>query len=87
MRPQLAVAAVLAAGGVVTGGYYLWPKPRHIDACAPRHAPVPAAAKQALAAYAGRIRHEVQRSDQGSRTGQSTAVEYTSSAAVRCGQS
>jgi hypothetical protein len=86
MRPQLAVAAVLAAGAFVAGGYYLWPKPRHIDACVPQHAPVPPAAKRALAAYAGRIRHEVQRSNQGSRdeswsdpvTGRSRQVSYRS---------
>jgi hypothetical protein len=68
MRPQLAVAAVLAAGGFLAGGYFLWPKPRHLaDACAPVHAPVPTAARAALAAYAGRIRHDVEQMPRGVR--------------------
>jgi hypothetical protein len=60
--PRLAVLAVLAAGGAAFGGYYLWPTGRHVTSCAPVHAPVPSAAQKALAAYAGRIRHDVERS-------------------------
>jgi hypothetical protein len=62
MPPRLAVAAVLAAVSVAAGTYYLWPKSRDL-ACAPQ-APVSEAARQALAAYAGRIRHDVARRDE-----------------------
>jgi hypothetical protein len=61
-RPRLAVLAVLAAGGTAFGGYYLWPSGRHLASCAQKHAPVPAAAQRALEVYAGRIRHDVERS-------------------------
>jgi hypothetical protein len=67
LQPRLAVLAVLAAGGAAFGGYYLWPSGRHVASCAPTHAPVPAAAQKALAAYAGRIRHDVQRPDPATR--------------------
>jgi hypothetical protein len=65
MRPRLAVAAVLAAVGVAAGGYYLWPKGRDVRACAAAH--VSEAARQALASYAGRIRHDVERTDGSAR--------------------
>src|SRR5689334_8356741 len=61
-RLRLAVLAVFAAGGAVFGGYYLWPSGRHVAVCAPVHAPVPAAAQKVLARYAGRIRHDAERS-------------------------
>jgi len=64
-RPRLAVLAVLAAGGTAFGGYYLWPSGRHLASCAPKHAPVPAAARAVLAAYAHRIEHTVERTRQG----------------------
>jgi hypothetical protein len=63
MRPPLAVAAVLAAVSVAASAYYLWPKGRHVDACAPR-VPVSEAARQALDSYTGRIRHDVERTDE-----------------------
>jgi hypothetical protein len=89
-RPRLAVVAVLAAAGVVAGGYYLWPKGRHIASCPPLHAPVPAAAKKALAAYLGRIQHDVERSRDGthdeswydSLTGASRQVSYDAAGRV-----
>ena len=65
--PRLAVLAVLAAGGAAFGGYYLWPSGRHVPSCAPVHAPVPSGAEKALAADAGRIRHDVERSEAGGR--------------------
>ncbi len=52
VQPRLAVLAILAAGGAVFGGYYLWPSGRHLAACPAPHALVPAAAQRALAAYA-----------------------------------
>jgi hypothetical protein len=55
MQPRLAVAAALAAVGVGAGGYYLWPKGRDLSACAPLHG------------YAGRIRHDVERTYEGVR--------------------
>lgn len=58
MRPRLAVAAVLAAVGVAAGGYYLWPKGRSLSPCTPTGA---------LAAYAGRIRHDVERTSEDAR--------------------
>jgi hypothetical protein len=66
IRPQLAAAALLAAGGAAAGGFYLWPTGRHLAGCPPLHAPVPAEAKAALAAYAGRIRFDRDRSKDGS---------------------
>jgi hypothetical protein len=84
VRPRLAVLAVLAAGGAAFGGYYLWPSGRHVATCAPKHAPVPAAAQKALAGYGNRIRESVERSQQGTRsetwadqvTGRSRQVSY-----------
>jgi hypothetical protein len=66
LPPRLAVLAVLAAGGAAFGGYYLWPSGRHVASCAPVHAPVPSGAEKALAPFAGRIRHDVERSEAGS---------------------
>jgi hypothetical protein len=66
MRPGLAVAAVLAAVSVAAGAYYLWPKGRHVDPCAPQ-VPVSEAARQALESYAGRIRHDVDRTSETTR--------------------
>jgi hypothetical protein len=68
VRPRLAVLAVLAAGGTAFGGYDLWPNGRHIASCAPKHAPVPAAAQAVLARYAHRIEHSVERNNGGRRT-------------------
>jgi hypothetical protein len=68
VQPRLAVLAVLAAGGVAFGGYYLWPSGRHLAAgCPPRHAPVPAAARRALDAYLSEIKHAISIDADGSR--------------------
>jgi hypothetical protein len=82
--PRLAVLAVLATGSAAFGAYYLWPSGRHLAACTPVHAPVPAAAQKLLATYAGRIRHEMRRPESGRRqeswadplTGRSRTVYY-----------
>jgi hypothetical protein len=66
MRPRLAVAAVLAAVSVAAGAYYLWPKGRDV-ACAPPPTQVSEAARQALDSYTGRIRHDVERTDERAR--------------------
>src|SRR5262245_3047603 len=60
-RPRLAVLGVLAAVGAAAGAYFLWPSARHVASCPSLHAPTPSAAKKALAAYAGRIRHTIER--------------------------
>jgi hypothetical protein len=83
-RPRLAVLAVLAAGGAAFGGYYLWPSGRHVAACVHGHAVVPTDTQKALDAYAGRIRHDVQRALPGRReeswqdplTGRSRQLTY-----------
>jgi hypothetical protein len=66
-RPRLAVLVVLAAAGVGAGAYFLWPSGRHIASCPPVHAPMPKDARRALAAYAKRIRHSVERQPDGQR--------------------
>jgi hypothetical protein len=55
------VAALLAGAGILAA---IWSNgTNHSAACAPlKHAPVPPTAEKALAAYAGRIRHDVVRS-------------------------
>jgi hypothetical protein len=87
VRPRLAVLAVFAAGGAAFGGYYLWPSGRQLATCVHGHAVVPADARQALAAYAGRIRHAVERMSDGTRdeswsdavTGQNRQLSFDSS--------
>lgn len=66
-RPRLAVLAVLAAAGAAAGAYFLWPSGRHVASCPPPHAPMPKEARRALTAYAGRIRHTVERQVDGQR--------------------
>jgi hypothetical protein len=66
--PRLAVVAALAAGAIVAGGLFLWPRGSRPTSCA---SPLPAlstAAKATLVAYAGRIQYAAERSSDGTRS-------------------
>jgi hypothetical protein len=58
-------AALLAGVGIIAA---IWSNgTTHSAACPPVHAPVPAAAQKALAAYTGRIEHDIEHSGDGTR--------------------
>ena len=69
MRSKLPViggaAALLAGVGIIAA---IWSNgTKQSPACAPVHAAIPATAKTALAAYTGRIEHDIEHSGDGSR--------------------